>query len=168
MITLIIALVLLGAYLSYKLYEDYKEKRLFESVRWCVYFDSLRKERPEVRMRTRIFQLQRELSLDARYLITKDELNAITEILLCYRQDVIQEYFNGSYQKAGFAFETSLSYYLEKHQYEYEYRDNITYHKMYYILQQYDLKLNNIVDEDKLGVIMAKATKETIDNLLDK
>lgn len=168
MIALIIALVLVVAYLSYKLYKEHEGKILFESVKWCVYFDSLRKERPEVRMRTRIFQLQRELSLDPRYLITKDELNAITEILLCYRQDVIQEYFNGSYQKAGFAFETSLSYYLEKHQYEYEYRDNITYHKMYYILQQYDLKLNNIVDEDKLGVIMAKATKETIDNLLDK
>lgn len=168
MITIIIVLVLIIVFLSYKLYEHYKEKELFENVRWCVYFDSFHKERPEVRMHNRIFHLQHELSLDKNYLITKGEIDAMNKILLSFRQDVIQEYFSGFSQKLGFSFETSLIYYLYKHQDEIEYRDNITYHKMYYILQLYDLKLHNIVDNDKLGVITAKTTKDTIDKILSK
>lgn len=154
--------------LVYKLYAFYKEKRIFENVKWCVNYDSFHKERPEVRMRDHIFRLQLELSHNPRYRITKDEIDAINEILLRFRQEVIQEYFSGAYEKIGFSFETNLRYYLEKHQYEGEYRDNITYHKVYYILQLHYLKLHNIVESDKLGVIEANATKETIDNLLVK
>lgn len=154
--------------LVYKLCIFYKEKNIFKAVKWCVYYDSFHNERPEVRMRDHVLRLQYELYLDQRYRITIDEINVINEILLRFRQDVIQEYFSGTYQKLGFSFETDLKYYLEKHQYECEYRDNITYHKVYYILQLHYLKLNNIVDNDKLGVITANATKETIEALLTK
>lgn len=151
--------------LVYKLYGFYKKENIFEEVKWCVYYNSLHKERPEVRMRERIFRMQNELSLDPKYQITKDELDDVNKILLDFRQDVIQQYFSGSYQKLGFSFETDLCYYLEKHQYECEYRDNITYHKVYYILQLHYLKLHNIVDSNILGVITANAIKETIDGL---
>lgn len=154
--------------LVYKLCVFYKEKSIFEAVKWCVYYDSFRKERPEVRMRDHIIHLQYELSLDQRYRLTIDEIDAMYEILLCFRKDVIQEFFSGHYQKLGFSFETDLKYYLQKHEYEYEYRDNITYHKVYYILQLHYLKLHNIVDDSTLGVITANQTKETIDNLLEE
>lgn len=159
-------LIFIAIPLVYKLCIFYKEKNIFEAVKWCVYYDSFHKTRPEVRMRDHIFHLQYELSIDQRYQITIDEKEAINDILLRFRQDVIQEYFSGCYQKLGFSFETHLRYYLEKHQYECEYRDNITYHKVYYILQLYYLKLHNIVDNNTLGVITAKETQKTIDNLL--
>lgn len=168
MIPIIIILILIIFFLSYKLYEYYKAKELFENAKWCVYYDSFHKERPEVRMRNRIFHLQHELSLDGTYRITKDELDAITEILLSFRQDVIQNYFSGAFQKNGFSFETDLIHFLEKHKDEYEYRENITYHKMHYILQFHYLKLHNIIDDNNLGVIQAKTTKDTIDNILSK
>lgn len=40
----------------------------------------------------------------------------------------------------------------------------VTYNKLYYISQLYFLKLYNIVEQDKLGVIEARAIKEAIDN----
>jgi hypothetical protein len=159
-------LLFIAIHLVYQLFIFYKEKNIFKAVKWCGYYDSFFKERPEVRMRDHIVRLQHELSLDTRYRITIDEKDAVDEILLRFRQDVIQEYFSGYYQKLGFSFETNLQYYLEKHKYEYEYRYNITYHKVYYILQLHYLRLHNIVDDHKLGVINANQTKATIDNLL--
>ena len=154
--------------LVYKLCVYYKEKNIFEAVKWCVFYDSFNKGRPEVRMRDHLFKIQHELTLDRRYRITIGEIDAINEILLRFRQDVIQNYFSGSYLKLGFSFETDLKYYLEKHQNECEFRNNITCHKLHYILQLHYLKMNNIVDDNKLGVIQAKAIKETIDDILAK
>ena len=168
MISIIIVLILIVAFLSYKLYEFYREKQLFGAVKWCVYYDSFHKIKPEERMRGHILHLQHELSLEEKYRIAQDEVNAINEILLAFRHDVIQKYFSGSFQKLGFSFEEDLIYYLEKNEDKNEYRDNISYHKVYYILQLYNLKLHNIIDDNKLGVIQARATKETIDNILPK
>lgn len=168
MITIIIILILIIAFLSYKLYEHYKENILLENVRWCVYYDSFHNVRPEARMCDRIIHLQHELSLDEKYLITKDEKDSMYEILLIFRQDVIQKFFSGAYQKSGFSFDVEFEYFLEKHQYEKKFSENITYHKMYYILQLYYLKLHNIDSDNNLGVITAKATKETVDNILAK
>lgn len=165
---MIIAVVALAFLVAYLLYCNYKGKKIFENVKWCVYYDSFAKERPEVRMRYHIFRLQHELSIDEKYCVSVAETDAINEILLVFRQDVIQKYFNGYYQKIGFSFEHELDYYLSKHQHETEFCNNITYHKMHYILQIHYLKLNNIVDDHKLGVIWAKATKEIIDNMLAK
>jgi hypothetical protein len=119
-------------------------------------------------MREYIFRLQYELSLDPRHRITKDETDTINEILLRFRQEAIQKYFSGAYERIGFSFEVGLKDFLETHQEKHEFRNNITYLKLYYILQLYYLKLHNIVDDNKLGVIQANATKETIDNLLSK
>ena len=164
---MIIAVVFLTLIVVYLLYGNYKEKRIFENVKWCVYYDSFGRERPEVRMSYYIFRLQHELSIDEKYRLRVAEDDAINKILITFRQEVIQEYFNGYYQKIGFSFESELRDFLRKHQYETEFRNNITYHKMYYVLQIHYLKLNNIVDDNKLGVIWANATKETIDNMLE-
>lgn len=168
LIGIISILLLVAVPLVYKLRAFYKEESIFEAVKWCVFYDSFRKERPEFRMRNFIFDLQHKLSIDQRYRITKDEIDAINEILLRFRQEVIQEYFSGHYQKLGFSFEENLTDYLYEHQDEQEYRYNITYHKMYYILQLNYLKLHNVVGEDKIGVRSANATKETIENILEK
>lgn len=168
LIGVITLLLFIAVPLVYKLCAFYKEQGIFEEVKWCVFYDSFRKEKPEVRMRNLIFNLQHELSIDQRYRITKDEIDATNEILLRFRQDVIQEYFSGHYQKTGFSFEENLTCYLYEHQDEQEYRYNITYHKMHYILQLNYLKLHNIVGEDKISVRTANATKETIDNILEK
>lgn len=170
---MIVAVIFLSLIVVYLIYGNYKEKRIFENVKWCVYYDSFHRERPEVRMHYYIFHLQHELSIDEKYRVSVTEVDAINEILLTFRQDVIQEYFNGSYQKNRISFEREffelvLCDYLRVHQDDTEFRNNITYHKMYYILQIHYLKLNNIVDDSKLGVIWAKATKETIDNMLTK
>jgi hypothetical protein len=165
---MIIAVIVLAVIVVYLMYNNYKEKNLFKKVKWCVYNDSFRKERPEVRMHDQIFHFQNELSLDEKYRITIHELDAINGILLHFRQDVIQEYFSSYYQKLGFSFENNLRDFLETHQDEYEFKNNITFHKLYYILQLYYLKLHNIVDDNKLGVIKAKAIKESIDDMLSK
>lgn len=172
LIGIITLLLAVATPLVYKLHGFYKEQDIFDKVKWCVHYDSLHRESPEARMRDHIFNLQHELSLDEKYRITKGELDATNEILLYFRQDIIQKYFSGhlipSKSTAEVSFIVTLDDCLASPQYEQKFRDNITYHKLHYISQLYCLKLYNITGKEKLGVRYAEATKETIDNMLAK
>ncbi|MBE6618414.1 MAG: hypothetical protein E7626_01360 [Ruminococcaceae bacterium] len=103
----------------------------FENVKWCVYYDSFRKERPEVRMRDHILYLQRELSLDEKYRITKDEFPIIADILKCFQQDLIQKYFNGSLPSYKYTdeicFVINLNAFLDKNECEKDFNGNEMY-----------------------------------------
>lgn len=173
MITVIYLLVLVIVFLSYKLYEYYKWNQLFETVKWFVYCDSF-KGKPEDRMLNYILHLQNELSIDEKYRFAEDELNTINKIFLNFLQDVIKRYFNRSslLVESKFSEEDNfvirLTHFLESHQTEQDFNDSIAYHKLYYTSLLHYLKLYNIVDDGKLGVIQAKLTKETIDSMLEK
>lgn len=177
------AIIILSLVLVYCLYSFFKNKDLFEKVKWCVSSDSL------LRMRDQILYVQDGLCLDEKYRVSSDEWDAINDILQSYQKDLIQKYFNGFLLNGKFVvdvwFVTTLRDFLGKHQLETTFSGNemhttknyeshgtlgvaiyvltdyaVAYNKLYYISCLYYLKLNKVVGEDAI----AKEIREAIDN----
>lgn len=120
MTKVIIIMVAVIAFLSYKFYESCKEKALFKKVKWCVTCDSFSGTAPEREMIKHIFYLQGNLSVEKKYRITEDEYYIIIDILKSYQQNLIQRYFadtlpNDNHDNRAY-FVITLRDFLEKHQ----------------------------------------------------
>ncbi len=184
-------IIILSLILVYCLYTHFKNKDLFEKVKWCVTSDSL------IRMKDQILRLQYELEIDDKYRITETEIDIVIGILQGYQKALIQEYFNGSLLNGKFVadawFVTTLGDFLGKHQLETTFNGNemyttkdyeahgcwgmdlftatyvltdyaVAYNKLFYISWLYYLKLHKIVGDEKVGVIIANGIREAIDN----
>lgn len=137
-------LVLIIICLSYKLYEHYVAKSLFENIKWCVSYnpnsfsDNIK---PEIKMRGYIIHLQTEESLEEQYRIIQSDFDIVNEILKNYQQDLLQRYFRGyapaykNLSEEEYFIVTFLEF-LQRHQLEdRETNYAVTYHKLSYILQ---------------------------------
>lgn len=142
MIGIIIVLSLAVVFLSYKLYEHYKENELFKRVKWCVFYDSsssFNNVRPELKQRGYIIHLQTEMALEEKYRIVESDYDGINEILKNYQQDLLRKYFKGyapdyrNLSEEGY-FIVTLWDFLRTHECEDSFTDHTdTYQKLSYI-----------------------------------
>lgn len=164
-------LLFLVIYLITIAWDRHKIKKEFKNTRWCVISHSTNSHLgAEKDLIDYILRLQYELSIKENYRIKIDECDEVGKVLQDYQYDLIQRYFNGtllSYNcdSKEFFFK-DLFEYFKTLEYQNKLKKAIPHYKMYYILYVYYLKANNIVDNNKLGVIQANNIKESIDNML--